>query len=561
MSLLLDTLARIEQTLSIEAAEYVPAIADVFTIIDQARKQHAREGSAAEGLRPKGATPEGQEPGGEATRPESPAGAQEGVPAEVLPRFALSPDNGLMYESARGPWVRYRDVATHPTPAQEAPDIQAAYRQMIASRSSAPAPQEAPQASEAKLLGGWRLNHVLAHSNGTAEIGFLDEDDCFARVITVDTGLYYRPDDAAPLAREILQALTATPQAPQAETPAGQVVDAWMGDGAFHAVIATPQAPQKPEAAAMAQENVPLTDRDINAIVMTVIRDSSILRVLKRELTPLEISDIRAVAVRAGRALLAAARPAVDPHARTVAWANAGKTWPWPVITRYTGGTAPEGVAGRVWLRLEDGGPDVEYVPAQSKGVVPLTDEAQVQHLLRLAKSFAEAVSLATDDDRFQTRTVAAFQALETLDAALRAALAATRAEPAEPVFWYRPWSDGLYEGPHHHKSVRGKMLREEKPGEWVPLYAAPQVARAEPAGGRVDEREATAAQTLQAHGVFKGAGGLQAFADADAFWEKQPYGTRFYFGDGIADYLHRDVLRAACAALTQPPTSEASRD
>ena len=37
MSRLLDTLARIEQAISIEAAEYVPAIADVFTIIDQAR--------------------------------------------------------------------------------------------------------------------------------------------------------------------------------------------------------------------------------------------------------------------------------------------------------------------------------------------------------------------------------------------------------------------------------------------------------------------------------------------------------------------------------------------
>lgn len=42
MSLLLETLARIEQTISIDAAEYVPAIADVFTIIDQARKQHAQ---------------------------------------------------------------------------------------------------------------------------------------------------------------------------------------------------------------------------------------------------------------------------------------------------------------------------------------------------------------------------------------------------------------------------------------------------------------------------------------------------------------------------------------
>lgn len=47
-------------------------------------------------------------------------------------------------------------------------------------------------------------------------------------------------------------------------------------------------------------------------------------------------------------------------------------------------------------------------------------------------------------------------------------------AEPApeaEPLFWYRPCGDGMYEGPHHHKSVGGAMLREEKPGEWVPLF------------------------------------------------------------------------------------------
>ena len=41
-----------------------------------------------------------------------------------------------------------------------------------------------------------------------------------------------------------------------------------------------------------------------------------------------------------------------------------------------------------------------------------------------------------------------------------------------EPKFWYRPvGDDGLYEGPVHHNSVGGKMLRDEKPGEWVPLF------------------------------------------------------------------------------------------
>lgn len=42
----------------------------------------------------------------------------------------------------------------------------------------------------------------------------------------------------------------------------------------------------------------------------------------------------------------------------------------------------------------------------------------------------------------------------------------------AEPVFWYRPVMNGeMYEGPHHHNSIGGKMMREEKPGEWLPLY------------------------------------------------------------------------------------------
>ena len=54
----------------------------------------------------------------------------------------------------------------------------------------------------------------------------------------------------------------------------------------------------------------------------------------------------------------------------------------------------------------------------------------------------------------------------------------------------------------------------------------------------------------LTSQGVFKGAIGLEGLLNADEFWESQPYGTRLYYGDGIADYLHRDVLRAAIRAL-----------
>lgn len=56
--------------------------------------------------------------------------------------------------------------------------------------------------------------------------------------------------------------------------------------------------------------------------------------------------------------------------------------------------------------------------------------------------------------------------------------------------------------------------------------------------------------ERLAAEGVFKGFHGLDGLANNDEFWQEQPYGTRLYYGDGGADYLHRDVLRAAIRAL-----------
>jgi hypothetical protein len=47
--------------------------------------------------------------------------------------------------------------------------------------------------------------------------------------------------------------------------------------------------------------------------------------------------------------------------------APADETVPVPVVMAYSGGAAAEGYAGRVWLRLEDGGPDVEYVRAPAE--------------------------------------------------------------------------------------------------------------------------------------------------------------------------------------------------
>ena len=54
----------------------------------------------------------------------------------------------------------------------------------------------------------------------------------------------------------------------------------------------------------------------------------------------------------------------------------------------------------------------------------------------------------------------------------------------------------------------------------------------------------------LSAAGAFKGHHGIVGLLNANEFWEKQPYGTRLYYGDGIDDYLHRDVLRAAVRLL-----------
>jgi hypothetical protein len=54
--------------------------------------------------------------------------------------------------------------------------------------------------------------------------------------------------------------------------------------------------------------------------------------------------------------------------------------------------------------------------------------------------------------------------------------------QPAqEPLFWYRPCAGGMYEGPVHHKSIGGKMMRDQKPSEWKPLYTTPPAQPAQP--------------------------------------------------------------------------------
>ncbi|KAK51366.1 hypothetical protein [Bordetella bronchiseptica] len=64
--------------------------------------------------------------------------------------------------------------------------------------------------------------------------------------------------------------------------------------------------------------------------------------------------------------------------------------------------------------------------------------------------------------------------------------------QAGEPLFWYRPRGNGLYEGPHHHNSVLGQMLRAEKPDQWKPLFdhAVPQASAIDFAGPYEGARE-----------------------------------------------------------------------
>lgn len=80
------------------------------------------------------------------------------------------------------------------------------------------AQQQAEPTETVEPLKGWKLNHVqYVRGSGTAEIGYLDpEDDRFSPTVTVDTGLYYQPEQAAPLAVAILAMLQdATPPSQQ----------------------------------------------------------------------------------------------------------------------------------------------------------------------------------------------------------------------------------------------------------------------------------------------------------------------------------------------------------
>lgn len=91
------------------------------------------------------------------------------------------------------------------------------------------APSEPAQGELPPLPAGWKFNHARQQTDddgpvdGVWEIGWLEVDDnYFAPIVTVDTGLYYQDKDAEPLAKAILARLTES-RAALASQPAARV--------------------------------------------------------------------------------------------------------------------------------------------------------------------------------------------------------------------------------------------------------------------------------------------------------------------------------------------------
>lgn len=65
----------------------------------------------------------------------------------------------------------------------------------------------------------------------------------------------------------------------------------------------------------------------------------------------------------------------------------------------------------------------------------------------------------------------------------------------------------------------------------------------------------------MTARGVFKGMHGLEGLVNAREFWDRQAYGTRLYYGDGMTDYLHHSVLKTAVEAISELSTLRAENE
>ena len=122
------------------------------------------------------------------------------------------------------------------------------------------------------------------------------------------------------------------------------------------------------------------------------------------------------------------------------------------------------------WLR---GG--TQWAPTMGAESVKTAIE-MIERLEAAEKSDAESIAMyrKARDERDALRAAVRHEA-DCVEAckseieALRAKIA--RMEQQEPVFWWRPCSDGAYEGPLHNNSI--ERVRKQS-GAWSPLYALP---------------------------------------------------------------------------------------
>lgn len=72
----------------------------------------------------------------------------------------------------------------------------------------------------------------------------------------------------------------------------------------------------------------------------------------------------------------------------------------------------------------------------------------------------------------------------------------------------------------------------------------------------RVFGRKVVGAEQPVAKDISGAVEHLSRFVKRDAFWEQQPYGTRFYYGNGGLDYIQRGLLESIIDAAPQSAAS-----
>lgn len=142
------------------------------------------------------------------------------------------------------------------------------------------------------------------------------------------------------------------------------------------------------------------------------------------------------------------------------------------------------------------------------------TQEVTIEELRRIARALLARHGVQPAVDSAMERVLAELvnkivPGLDTGDLLADAATASKALGSAQPLFWYRPRSDSLYEGPIHNASI--ERVRKES-GGWVPLYpgAAPVAAQAQPVQ---DEREAFVSWL---HGTYPRS---HSQKDAERYW------------------------------------------